>query len=263
MNVKFNKAIMELPQVDDLFVFPSCGDETNIFGASWMIAADKQGHETIQPVKEFYFGRSFDDRTVKAEIDRYTFARDVSVTLEDDIEQRVAELLAKGEVVARFCGREEFGARALGNRSILADPSNNDVIKIINSMIKSRDFWMPFATSMTDKQASRCLVNPKGISSPYMILTFDTTDCINDLKAGAHPYDLTVRPQVVEREWNPRYYRLIEEFARISGKNGGVLNTSFNLHGHPLVSAPRDALEVFDRSGLKHLAIESYLLSKK
>ncbi|MEP7271855.1 MAG: carbamoyltransferase C-terminal domain-containing protein [Acidobacteriota bacterium] len=263
MNVKLNKAIMELPEVDDLFVFPSCGDETNIFGASWLVAADKFGHEKIAPLREFYFGKSFDDRAVKSAIESYRFRVEVNSTLEDDIETRVAELLTKGEIVARFCDREEFGARALGNRSILADPSNNDVVKIINSMIKSRDFWMPFATSMTDKQASRCLVNPKGIRSPYMILTFDTTDCISDLKAGAHPYDLTVRPQVVEREWNPRYYRLIEEFERLSGKRGGVLNTSFNLHGHPLVSSPRDALDVFDRSGLKHVAIENYLISKR
>ena len=95
-----------------------------------------------------------------------------------------------------------------------------------------------------------------------MILTFDTTDRIRDFKAGAHPYDLTVRPQVVERDWNPSYYRLIEEFEHLSGKRGGVLNTSFNLHGHPLVSSPGDALDVFERSGLRYLAIENYLLSK-
>ena len=172
-------------------------------------------------------------------------------------------MLAQGKVVARFRGREEFGARALGNRSILADPSNTEVIKVINSMIKCRDFWMPFATSMTDRQAMECLVNPKHVSAPYMVLTFDSTERISDFKAGAHPYDLTVRPQVVERDWNPSYYDLIEEFERVSGKRGGVLNTSFNLHGHPLVSAPLDALEVFDRSGLEYLAIESFLLSKR
>ncbi len=262
MNVKLNKAIMELPEVDDLFVFPSCGDETNIFGASWLIAAEKHGHETIRPLGEFYLGKSFDNANVRAAIDACSFSQAVTTEFHDEIETRIAELLTRGEVVARFCGREEFGARALGNRSILADPSNGDVVKIINSMIKCRDFWMPFATSMTDKQAAKCLVNPKGIRSPYMILTFDTTDCIRDLKAGAHPYDLTVRPQVVERHWNPGYYRLIEEFERLSGKHGGVLNTSFNLHGHPLVSSPGDALDVFERSGLKYLAIENYLLSK-
>lgn len=263
MNVKLNKAIMELPEVKHLFVFPSCGDETNIFGAAWQVAAEKFGHERIEPLREFYFGRSYDNHTVKSEIDAFRFSKKVACAYHEKIETRIAELLAAGEIVARFCDREEFGARALGNRSILADPSNGDVVKVINSMIKSRDFWMPFATSMTDKQAVECLVNPKAIRSPYMILTFDSTDRIRDFKAGAHPYDLTVRPQIVEREWNPRYYHLIEEFERLSLRKGGVLNTSFNLHGHPLVSAPRDALDVFERSGLKYLAIENYLLSKQ
>jgi carbamoyltransferase len=85
---------------------------------------------------------------------------------------------------------------------------------------------------------------------------------IGDYKAGAHPYDLTVRPQVVYRDWNPDYYRLIECFQEKSGKRGGVLNTSFNLHGYPLVSTPTDALDVLERSGLRHLALEDWLISK-
>ncbi len=263
MNVKLNKAIMELPEVDDLFVFPSCGDETNVFGAAWLLAADDVGYNSIEPIRELYLGPGYDNHAVKSAIDAHHFNQPVAVEHHESIEMTVARLLANGEIVARFSGREEFGARALGNRSILADPSNTDVIKEINSMIKCRDFWMPFATSMTDRQAAECLINPKHIPSPYMILTFDTTDRIRDLKAGAHPYDLTVRPQVDECDWNPRYYHLIEEFERVSGKKGGVLNTSFNLHGHPLVSSPEDALDVFERSGLKHLAIEDYLVSKK
>ncbi len=199
---------------------------------------------------------------MKRAINDFAFQRPVKVEEVADIELRIARLLAAGHVVARFKGREEFGARALGNRSLLADPSNPDVIKIINNMIKCRDFWMPFATSMTDEQAKNGLVNPKNIASPYMILTFDSTDLISDYKAGAHPYDLTVRPQVVYSDWNPDYYRLINYFQDISGKRGGVLNTSFNLHGFPLVSTPTDALDVFERSGLNYVAIENHLVSK-
>jgi carbamoyltransferase len=260
MNVKLNQAIMQLPEVEDLFIFPSCGDETNIFGAAYLGEAERGFHERIEPLSNIYFGRAYTNEEVKSALDR--FDGEASIERVGDIERRAAELLAAGEVVARFRGREEFGARALGNRSLLADPSNTDLVRVINSMIKSRDFWMPFATSMTDHQAASCLVNPKGIDAPYMVLTFDSTDRISDFKAGAHPYDRTVRPQVVHREWNPSYYRLIEEFERISGRRGGVLNTSFNLHGHPLVSSPEDALDVFARSGLKYLAIEDYLVSK-
>lgn len=263
MNVKLNKAIMELPAVEDLFVFPSCSDETNAIGAAYSIAASQEGHAQIAPLRDLYFGKGYDHQAIQAAVDSFHFAGPVDCLYPEQMESKIAELLASGAVVARFRGREEFGARALGNRSILADPSNTEVIKVINSMIKCRDFWMPFATSMTDRQAEKCLINPKQIAAPYMILTFDTAERICDFKAGAHPYDLTVRPQVVFRDWNPSYYRLIEEFEQRSGKRGGVLNTSFNLHGHPLVSSPNDALDVFNRSGLEYLAIEDCLLRKK
>jgi carbamoyltransferase len=262
MNVKLNKAIMELPTVENVFVFPSCSDETNVLGAAYWVAAQEEGHSRIEPLRDLYFGKGYKDAEVRAAIDSHAFSGPVDCRHVEDIEAAAAELIAGGAVIARFKGREEFGARALGNRSILADPSNVGVIKVINSMIKCRDFWMPFATSMTDRQAAECLVNPKGIPAPYMIMTFDSTERICDFRAGAHPYDLTVRPQVVYREWNESYYRLIEEFQRRSNKCGGVLNTSFNLHGHPLVSSPKDALEVFDRSGLQYLAMENYLLRK-
>src|SRR5262249_56630180 len=108
-------------------------------------------------------------------------------------------------IVARFAGRSEFGARALGNRSILADPSQTGVVKTINTMIKSRDFWMPFASTLTDCQARTCIRNPKAIPSPYMILAFDTTEMVRHFPAGVHPQDLTVRPPILERSWNPSY----------------------------------------------------------
>lgn len=262
MNVKLNKAIMELPEVDDIFIFPSCGDETNAIGSAMHVAAEKNGAAAVAPIRDFYLGPQFSSDDAKSAIESFKFSGPVEFRKVGDIESTVAELLAAGNVVARFKGREEFGARALGNRSLLADPSNPDVVKTINNMIKCRDFWMPFATSMTDTQAERCLKNPKHIASPYMILTFDSTDMIRDYKAGAHPYDLTVRPQVVYRDWNPDYYRLIECFQEKSGKRGGVLNTSFNLHGYPLVSTPTDALDVLEGSGLRHLAIEDWLISK-
>jgi len=164
--------------------------------------------------------------------------------------------------VARHAGREEFGARALGNRSILANPSDPRVIRIINEAIKARDFWMPFAPSLLSERASDYIVNPKRVPAPYMILTFDTSERRRELTAAIHPYDFTVRPQVVERMWNPRYHAILKEFERLTGI-GGLLNTSFNLHGFPIASSPWDSLDVFDRSGLTTLAIENWLVEKK
>jgi carbamoyltransferase len=156
----------------------------------------------------------------------------------------------------------EFGARALGNRSILANPSDPKSVRVINEMIKSRDFWMPFAPSVLAERSDDYFIKPKDMRAPYMIITFDTKQEKRDkIIAAIHPYDYTGRPQEVYEEWNPSYYRLLKYFESITGE-GIILNTSFNLHGEPIVHSPGDALRVFDISGLKYLAMENFLLAK-
>lgn len=261
MNVKLNKTIMELPEVEDVFVYPSCGDETNAMGSAYNAYAQHADYRTMAPLRDLYTGPEYSDAEIQDAIAGYSFKNLPEVQHLDDIEAAVAELLAQGNVVARFKGREEFGARAMGNRSILADPAQPDVVKVINDAIKSRDFWMPFAPSLLDRREKDYVVNSKNIPAPYMIMAFDSTERINEFRAACHPYDLTIRPQVVSREWNPSYYDLLEKFERITGR-GIVLNTSLNLHGYPIVSAPQDALHVLDQSGLRWLAIGNFLVHK-
>jgi carbamoyltransferase len=172
----------------------------------------------------------------------------------------IADLVAGGEVVARATGREEFGARALGNRSILADPSNAGVVRTINKAIKSRDFWMPFAPSVMAEESTRYLDNPKKLAAPYMILAFESRNT-SEVIAACHPEDATIRPQVVTKEANPSYHRILECFRQKSGR-GALLNTSLNIHGEPIVSSPADAIDVMKRSGLIHLALGPFLISK-
>ena len=262
MNVKANKRIMELPEVDSVYVFPSCGDETNSIGAAISIYAQecmrKDQPLNLEPLGPLYFGPEFTDKAIIDVIERSPFTH----TLSDNIEKMVARLLAEGEIVARFKGRMEFGARALGNRSILADPSKPDVVKTINEMIKNRDFWMPFAPSILDERSFEYIVNPKNIKSPYMIMSFDCTEKVRELIAACHPYDFTVRPQTVNESWNPEYHYLIKEFEKITSRVA-ILNTSFNLHGHPIVCSPSDALKVFTDSGLRFMAIGNFLVSKE
>jgi carbamoyltransferase len=156
----------------------------------------------------------------------------------------------------------EFGARALGNRSILANPAAPGVVKLINEMIKCRDFWMPFAPSVLAERSENYFKKPKPAPAPYMILTFDSREeKRNAMAAAIHPYDGTGRPQEVYESWNPDYYRLLSYFEELTGE-ALILNTSFNLHGEPVVCSPRDALRVFDISGLQNLAIGNFLLSK-
>ena len=262
MNVKLNKVIMELAEVEDLFVYPSCGDETNAMGSAYYAYAQHTDYRSMQPLADLYTGAEYSDRQINESVKDYQFKDQVSIQQIDDIESAVAELLAKGEIVARIKGREEFGARAMGNRSILADPSRPELVKTINDAIKSRDFWMPFAPSLLDRRESDYLINNKKIPAPYMIMGFDSTNRVDEFRAACHPYDLTVRPQVVYRDWNPSYYALLEAFEKITGR-GILLNTSFNLHGYPIVSHPLDALNVLNESGLNWLAIGNFLLHKK
>jgi carbamoyltransferase len=261
MNVKANKEILALDEVDELFVFPSCGDETNAIGACYLEYARLRGADTAPSIGPFFLGPSWSGAAVDAAFVRAA-ALGMTITHATSIEREVAKLLAQGEVVARFWGREEFGARSLGNRAILANPVRRGVIQEINEAVKNRDFWMPFAASVLDEVAPTYFVNPKGAASPYMILSFDTTQKgRDDLANGIHPYDKTCRPQVVSREANPDYWRLIDEFRQLTGI-GGVVNTSLNLHGDPLVHTPLDAITVLERSELRHLALNEYLIQK-
>ena len=265
MNVKANQRILELPEVESLFVFPSCGDESNAVGAAYWVTAERYKKEgrpvtSIPPLRDVYWGADTAERDIEDALT--AVAGEVRVERPGDIEAAVVDLLVQGVVVARCKGRMEFGARALGNRSILADPADMRVVRVINDMIKNRDFWMPFASSMLAERQHEYIRNPKNVASPYMILAFPSTERVEEFRAGAHPYDLTVRPQTVEREWNPDYHRLIGMFAERTGK-AVILNTSLNLHGYPMVHGPREALHVLLNSGLRYLALGPYLVAKR
>lgn len=259
MNVKLNKLLGELPEVDDLFVFPTCGDETNAIGAVWAHMADLGLAHQIRPLETLYLGPEASPEAYSRAAD-HARALGWSVERPGDIEDAVAHLLAQGEVVARSSGREEFGARSLGNRAILADPIRSDVVRVVNKAIKTRDFWMPFAPSVLAEAAGTYVDNPKGFPAPHMILAFDSRNT-DQVKAACHPEDGTIRPQIVTEEQNPSYHRLLKHFMALTGR-GAIMNTSLNIHGEPIVSTPDDAIDVMKRSGLRHLALGPYLISK-
>ena len=261
MNVKANKRILELPEVEELFVFPSCGDETNAIGAAWL-RYHQMYKQIPQPLEHLYLGTACTEREVEQAIKNYKFTSAVFVEEMPDIERGVAELLADNKIVARFKDRCEFGARALGNRSILANASDTQAVRTINSMIKCRDFWMPFAPSVLAERSEDYFRKPKPMPAPHMIMTFDTREEKRTaIPAAIHPQDFTGRPQEVFEAMNPSYYNLIKHFEELTGE-GLILNTSFNLHGEPVVCTAEDALRVFDISGLEYLALENVLLKK-
>lgn len=270
MNVKAVQYLSELPEVESLTVTPSAGDESLAIGACIYGHLEVLDHDihSIEKINNLYLGSEYSTEELRVAIDQYPFTSECEVTYFDrsqggSIEYKVASLLKDNHVVGRFSGRSEWGARALGNRSILANPSSRDNVKLINEMIKGRDFWMPFATSLLYERRHDYLDLQREFYAPFMSITFNTKPlAYKELQAALHPYDLTSRPQMVKKEINSKYYELIHDFQELTGI-GGILNTSFNLHGEPNVETPYDAIRTFHLSGLKYLAIGDFLISKR
>ena len=268
MNVKANQRILKLAEVKELFIIPSSGDESSIIGSSYLGFIDLYKKKTsdypyIPPIKDIYLGPDITNEEIEKCLKMGDVYKKYNVKRIKDVGKTIAKLLAEGNIVARACGRMEFGARALGNRSILADPRNIETIKEINDLIKGRDFWMPFAPSILDYRLKDYVKNSGKYEANYMMMAYDTTDkAKSDLKASMHQADYTVRPHVVRKDFNQKYYNLIKEFEKLTGV-GGILNTSFNLHGYPIVLGAKEALFVFKNSGLKYLALNDFLISKK
>lgn len=265
MNVKANQKVMEQKKVKKLFILPSCGDESTPLGACLYALSSKFKYDSskILPIKDVHWGPAFSNEDVEQVLKKRNTKKKYFVKKITGIEKLTARLLSEGKTVARLKGRMEFGARALGNRSILANPSDIDIVKVINEQVKNRDFWMPFAPTILFERVHDYIINPKKIDSPYMMLAFDSTPLAKkELRATMHPYDFTLRPQILKEDYNPSYYKLIQEFEKLTGI-GAVLNTSFNLHGFPIVLGPNEALDAFEHSGLEYLTLQDYVISKR
>jgi len=260
LNVKANYEIFaNVPEIERLYILPSGGDESLAMGAA-LLRGVRLGHTAVEPLGPLYLGPEYGEPEMRAAL--ADLPPGVSIDRRDDIDEVVGRELAAGRVVARFAGRMEWGARALGNRSILADPRSPDVLRKINESIKGRDFWMPFAPSILFERAHEYLVGLGGFRAPYMVMAFPTTDkARRDLRGALHPYDFTARPQLVEEEWNAGYYQVLKTFEKATGV-GGVLNTSFNLHGDPIVNTPADAVYTFRKSALDGLALGPYYVRR-
>ncbi len=260
MNVKANKIIAELPAVKDFYVPPSGADESLAIGAALVLAAETG--EAPAPLKDAYLGSAPSKDDAAAFAQPFRSNKDYKV-IDDPDADLVAAYLCKGKVLGRCVGRMEFGARSLGNRAILCDPSKHENLRLINEKIKFRDFWMPFTPSILAERADDYIVNPKRLMAEYMTIAFESTPLARKhLKAAIHPYDFTVRPQLVSPAVNNDYYCLIKAFEKRTGI-GGILNTSLNLHGYPIVATARDAADVLQGSGLDGMLFRDILIMKR
>ncbi|HEV3115479.1 MAG TPA: carbamoyltransferase C-terminal domain-containing protein [Gemmataceae bacterium] len=260
LNVKANKLIREMPEVEALYVYPASDDGGTPVGAAVLgyLQLCKQRGVTpkLDLPRDMYLGLEFSD----SEMEAAARASGFPYRRMADPAAEIAGLLADGKIVARFSGREELGPRALGNRSIFADPRDLRVIRKLNFAIKQRDFWMPFAASVLEEDACRYIQRPTSWAY-YMIEAFDTTpEGAAALVAGTHPFDQTIRPQLVN-DLNPGYRDLLRAFRARTGV-GGLLNTSFNLHGYPIVGTPEVALDTLKKSDLDAVALGPILVTK-
>lgn len=255
LNVKLNQRIIDLPYVDELFVQPAASDAGTAIGAASYLISKHGGH--VETMEHVYLGPSYTTDECIDACERHP-NQPVWERVEN-VPRKGAELLANGNPLAWFQGRMEFGPRALGNRSILGDPSFPGIAERINSQIKYRERWRPFCPSILDVSAKEILQTDH--PAPYMTFAFHVAKhWKNKIPEVVHE-DGTARPQVVSKKWNPRYYELIQHINDLKGVPA-VLNTSLNRRGEPMICSPTDALNMFFGSDLQFLMMEDILVKK-
>ena len=240
---------------DQCYFMPASSDAGTSLGAALYVAHVLGDDAPVEHPPNDYLGPSYDDDAIEAVLrtSGCTFTRP------PDIAEVAAELLSRSQIVGWFQGRAEFGPRALGARSILADPRHPEAKDILNARVKFREYFRPFAPAVL---AERCgdFFDHAG-ASPYMLQVYPTRpERVDDLPSVTH-VDGGARVQTVRREDNPRYYDVIRAF----GDRTGVpvlINTSFNIRGEPIVTSPQDALKCYSTTDMDALALGSFLLQK-
>jgi carbamoyltransferase len=255
LNSKANGKILASGMVDSIFVQPAASDDGVALGAALAPCMDNGGTLPSIAMRHAYLGPSFDDAAIESALRAYKLRN----TRLDDPADTAAELLATGKILGWFQGRMEFGPRALGSRSILADPRDPEMTTKVNNAVKFREWWRPFAPSFKKEAAADFLES--ATDSPFMVLTAQVRPEKRCLIPGVVHVDGSVRPQTVEKEINPLYWRLIDQFEKRSGVPA-VMNTSFNLRGEAIVHTPTDAVRTFFSSGMDALVIGSFLVEK-
>lgn len=256
MNIRLNKRLAEHPLVKELIVHPLCGDAGTAVGAAAYVARKTEG--SLKPIRNVSYGPKY---TNKQCIDACSQSREKPnwEQLENPYE-KAAELLANGKVVAWLRGAMEFGPRALGNRSIFANPTEPDIVESVNKRVKFREHWRPFSTSVLDSMSDEFYEQCHG----------DEFMCVSQLIKSPwrekYPFitskDGTGRSQRVTTESNPDLHKLLTVFQKHSG-HGVLMNTALSRPGEALVCSPDDALNLFMGTDLDYLIMEDILVTKR
>ena len=255
LNSKANGDIVRSGLVEKFFVQPAASDDGVALGAALAPYLDAGGKLPNKPMRHAYYGPSFDDEAIESALRTYK----LRYTRLSDPAACAAELLSQRKILGWFQGRMEFGPRALGSRSILADPRDPEMNSKVNNAVKFREWWRPFAPSLKKESAGEYLES--ATDSPFMILTAQVRPEKRSVIPSVTHVDGSARPQTVEKEINPLYWRLLDEFGRRTGVPV-LMNTSFNLRGEAIVHTPTDAIRTFFSSGMDALVIGSFVVEK-
>ncbi len=254
LNAKANMELHYSNMFSNMFVTPAANDSGAPIGAAAYVYSKLYGRMDKKKMHDVYLGDSYTDKEVKLCVDRSKLKHEY---IGNDISSIISEIEG-GKAIAFYQGRSEFGPRALGNRSIVADPRNIKNWKSVNLM-KGREWWRPLAPSVLDSSMKKYFVSP--VSHEFMILMFHTTENAKENAPAINHVDMTARPQSVSSKTNKLWYDLIKGFESDTGE-GIMINTSFNNAGEPLVETPEQALRSFAVSGLDSLYLQGWLIKK-
>jgi carbamoyltransferase len=262
LNCTANGRLLSSGVFDEIYVQPAAGDDGSALGAALFHVAEAGEVRNVRMPVPF-----LGPCTQQSDIDAAIAARSGEITVErfDSLERassEAARLIAAGKVIAWFRGRMEFGPRALGHRSILADPGDPRMRDRVNAMVKMREAFRPFAPAVTAEEVSRWFEVPKGTLLPYMIVTVDVRpEHRASLPAITH-VNGSARVQTVCRSDNHEFHSLLRAVGKATGREM-VLNTSFNVKGQPIVNTPGEAIDTFLRTGIEHLFLENAVVSRR
>lgn len=251
------RVLAEVPYAD-IFIQPAAGDDGGALGSAVFAWNQVLGHEDRWHMRDAYLGPEYTDAEIRQalEAERAPF---VEIGYEE-VPRKAAELVYGNRIVGWFQGRMEWGPRALGSRSILANACNPDMKDILNDKVKHREDFRPFAPVMPVEDLQNYMALP--VESPYMLLIGDVHADKRHLIPSVTHTDGTARPQSVRRETNPLYYDMLREFERLSGVPV-VINTSFNVRGEPIVCTPQNGFRCFAGTGIDDLIIGPFWVRKE
>ena len=251
-NIKINMLIRNLPGIKNCFVFPHMGDGGLAMGAAFWANHLINGIYSY-PLDDLFLGPGYRDDEIKKALDQ----SGLEYSRVENIEDEAAELIARGYIVFWFHGKMEYGPRALGGRSILALPDSNRIRNLLNLRLKMRVWYQPFCPSMRPEDAQKYLADYDG-PNPFMTMGYMVKEDKRSDIEGVISVDGSSRPQVINSE-SSKYGRLLKKMAELTGR-GVILNTSFNIHGEPLVCSPADAIDTFKRTKNEYMVMDNYLV---